>query len=127
VIDVLRGSPSFGPDSLAALERCRSQGDVFACEVVWAEVCGWYASADDGQGALAGLGIRFDAVGADAAAAAGRAWRRYRESGGPRERLVADFLIGAHARHHADRLLTRDRGFQGRYFPDLELVEPTAV
>jgi hypothetical protein len=58
---------------------------------------------------------------------AGAAWRRYRESGGPRSRLIADFLIGAHARRQAERLLTRDRGFYRTYFADLVILEPSIV
>ena len=40
-------------------------------------------------------------------------------------RIVADFLIGAHAQFQADALLMRDRGFFGSRFKGLRLIDPT--
>lgn len=38
---------------------------------------------------------------------------------GPRERILPDFLVGAHAVLSTDAFLTRDRRFYGTYFPEL--------
>jgi predicted nucleic acid-binding protein len=70
------------------------------------------------------LGVEFCPMDERAAALAGRMWNAYRSAGGKRERVIADFLIGAHAMVHADRLLTRDRGYFRAYFNGLALVEP---
>ena len=43
---------------------------------------------------------------------------RYRQAGGPRTRIMSDFLIGTVA--NADTFLTRDRRFYATYFPELQ-------
>jgi hypothetical protein len=77
------------------------------------------------EGAMGRLGVELSSVSAPAALGAGSAWRAYRERGGRTTRLVADFLIGAHALSQADRLLTRDRGFYRSYFGRLPVLDPS--
>lgn len=125
LIDVLTADDQEGPRSREAVRRALAEGRIVACDVVVAEVASWFPSADIGAEALRMLEIGFDPISEDAAVAAGRAWRAYRDRGGTRTRLVADFLIGAHAQAHADRLLTRDRGVYRTYFADLIVVDPS--
>lgn len=126
LIDVFGADPRFGPRSREAVERCLGEGALVVSDVVWAETTAAFPEPDAAGRAFTELGAGFSAPSRDTAAAAGTAWRTYRTAGGPRTRVVADFLVGAHALVQADRLLTRDRGFYRRYFSGLAVLDPTA-
>jgi predicted nucleic acid-binding protein len=102
-----------------------NQGSLVACEVVWGEVSAVFPSESDAQDVLQTLGVQFSPLGVDASLFGGRLWKDYRQKGGRRDRMVADFLIGAHALHQADALLTRDRGFYRSGMPKLKIIDPS--
>jgi predicted nucleic acid-binding protein len=126
LLDIFFDEPAFRPLSLAALRACHAAGPVVACDVVWAEVRAVFGDDEAAARALADVPVTYSAVDARTASRAGAAWGAYRRGGGPRDRVVADFLVGAHALEQADRLLTRDRGFHRRAFEGLAIVDPSA-
>jgi predicted nucleic acid-binding protein len=126
LLDVFGADPRFGPGSKQLVRRAIDEGTLAACEAVWAELGAAFPTGDALEAAMDQLGVRFEPLPLRAALAAGEAWRSYRARGGRRERVAADFLIGAHALIAADRLLTRDRGFYRSYFAGLSILDPTA-
>ena len=126
LLDVFGADATFGMRSRAALRSCLREGRLVACDVVWAETGSFFPDAAAARSAMAVLEVGFSIVDEEVALRAAAAWRAYRARGGPRERVVADFLVGAHAVQGADRLLTRDRGFYRSYFPGLRILDPGA-
>ena len=125
LLDVLAADQQFGEASREALRSAYDSGALIACDVIWAEVRAHFANDDSFQGAMDMLGVVFDSVPPDAACLAGRLWRQSRKRGAPRNRIIPDFLVGAHAVYRSDTLLSRDRGFYRRYFSELSVVDPS--
>lgn len=125
LLDVLLEDPAHRDGSLAALRAAHAAGALVVCPVVWSEVRAALREPRRIAEHLGAAGIRFDPFDEACSDLAGDLWRAYRKSGGKRQHLIPDFLIGAHAKLRADRLLARDRGFFRRRFSGLRVVDPS--
>ena len=127
LIDLLVPNEAFASRSTVALERAANEGSLVICDLVYAELCAAFASQRECDAFIEDLEIQIERLSRSASFLASRTWRTYRARGGKRTRILADFLIGAHAQEQTSRLLSRDRGFYWETFPALRLLDPATV
>jgi predicted nucleic acid-binding protein len=122
IIDFLFDGPS-SEASAATLREAAERGRLALSDVALAEVCA-RGESDAIRRVLQGLGFQFHPTNETAAARAGEMLLRYRLRSGTRARIVADFLIGAHALIQCEGLITLDAGFHRDYFKGLRVIVP---
>jgi hypothetical protein len=111
-----------------ALEAASSRESLAMCGVVYAELIGAPGRTEafvDRFCEEAGIAVEWE-LGERTWRRAGVAFqgyatRRKKQSGAEPRRLLADFLIGAHALENGYKLLTLDGGMYRRAFPGLRL------
>lgn len=129
VLAAVWGNETSVPILLPRLGRAKSEGALLICPLVWAELHAHpWVSAQDLDRLLESTGIVVDIrIEPQVWREAGQRYRSYserrrRSGGGSPRRLLADFVIGAHALLQADRLLTLDSEMYERNFPELILL-----
>ncbi len=126
ILDVLVGNNAFCDSSMQAIRKARSEGKLIVCECVIAEVFPALKNEEEVTAFMLDWQIHLVPLTLESTMLAGRHFSSYLKRGGTQKSVLADFLIGAHAKFHADLLIARDRGYLRDYFTDLDLVDPSA-
>ena len=119
LLDVFLADGRYGEHSKEQLRAAYDSGAIIVCDIVYAELVPAFRDRAVLDCALREINATTSRVDTAIAYDAGVRWMRYRQAGGPRKRIITDFLIGAHAVATAQTFLTRDRGFFSTYFPEL--------
>jgi len=147
LLDILLPDEEFIEQSRAKLVKSHEDGPVIISEIVYSELASQFPDKNSLNTFLDDVGIGLILSHSDALYLAGKKWANY-----PRQRprhylicpscgekvlckcstcgklisrrqhIISDFIIGAHATEHANRLLTRDRSIYKKYFPKLKLL-----
>lgn len=122
LIDIITDDPVFAEASTQVLEECLTNGLLVINPIIYGEVGAICDSLEELDSLLPVETFRRDEMIWEASFLAGQAFRRYRKNKGQKKRVLADFLIGAHASVAGFGLVTRDKGY-AKYF-QLDLLNP---
>ena len=126
LFDILLGNDvALANKSAEAIANAAEIGGLAICDIVYTELCTQFTRREECDLFLDENEIRVESLDRNSSFLAAQIWRKYRDEGGKRERILSDFLIGAHAKQQTNRLISRDRGFYGKYFRNLQLIDPS--
>lgn len=122
IFDVLHGDPNWSEWSRSRLETF-ADGLVIN-PLIYSELCYQAESVEEVDEVVAALGLDLVELPREALFLAAKAFRKYREQGGPKTSPLADFFIGAHAEVASLPVLTRDVKRYRTSFPSVALICP---
>jgi predicted nucleic acid-binding protein len=123
LLDVFTVDASWADWSQTELTRAAQRGALILNMVVVAEIAPRFERIEALRAALPSM-VMIEEIPLAAAFLAGHAHANYRRAGGPREAILPDFLIGAHAAVTGRPLLTRDPRRVATHIPGALLIAP---
>lgn len=124
LIDVNTADPVWADWSQDRLDVAAARDELIINEVIYAELSIRFSEMDELDAMLAKVQVGFASIPRAALFRAGKAYQRYRASGGTRTGVLPDFFIGAHALVAEIPLITRDVARYRTYFPGIQLIAP---
>lgn len=127
IIDVIERDPVWHDWSFAQIEAAVIADQVVINPVVIAEAAPRSGPLAQFENWLSRMLIEIAPLSNEAAYSAGQAFQSYRKKRqqGAASAILADFLIGGHAKSIGATVLTRDPRFYRAYFPNLPLITPS--
>jgi len=123
LLDLFTEDPRWLVWSQAELTKAAQAGALVLNAVVLAEIAPRFSRVEALRQALPSMAV-VEEIPLAAAFLAGHAHAAYRRSGGAREAVLPDFLIGAHAAVTGRPLLTRDPRRVATHIPGATLIAP---
>jgi predicted nucleic acid-binding protein len=124
LLDVITDDMRWADWSARQIATAMDSGRVVINPLIYAEVSVGYETLEELDELLPASDYEREALPFVAGFAAGKAFVRYRRSGGGKRSPLPDFYIGAHAALAGYRLLTRDARRYRTYFPALTIIAP---
>ncbi len=124
LLDVITDDEQWAAWSAAEIAAAMDTGRVVINPLIYAEVSVGYETAEELEDLLPASDYEREPLPYLAGFAAGKAFVRYRRSGGGKRSPMPDFYIGAHAALAGYRLLTRDVRRYRTYFPTIDIIAP---
>lgn len=146
LLDILIPDEAHMEASKELIEKHLEKGRLVICEIVYAELASQFLSERDLNHFISETGIRLVGSNEKSLHLAGERWGHYAKNRSRimrcprcnkqmkiscphcgsavsiRQRVLSDFIIGAHALVHANILLSRDRGVYKTHFGDLKVI-----
>lgn len=124
LVDVLENDPVWADWSVAQLQAQSQVHQLAINSIIYAELSLTFSTVEAFDQVLDDMELRMLEIPRPALFLAGKAFVRYRRSGGVKSNVLGDFFIGAHAAVSRLPVLTRDTRRFKTYFPSVKLVAP---